>query len=158
MKTTKKKSFVLYADLIKTVEKLSDETKGQLFMLILKFVNGEYCETDDVLLQVALEPIKQQIIRDTELWEEERLKRSLAGKKGMQSRWGDNNVIDVITEDNSVKSVITEITDNVNATVNADVIVNENAKSVSYNKIPITKESEFSELVFDTLQDGKHRL
>lgn len=68
-----------------------------------------------------------------EKWEAIKKKRSEAGKKGMESRWGkpkqtitnDNNVIGVITSDNKSKQTITKITvtDTVTDTVTGTVTV-----------------------------------
>ena len=119
-----KKSFVLYCDLIHTVEKLPDDVAGKLFKLILDYTNDNNPEVDDVLLSVAFEPIKRQLKRDLKDWDNQKQKRSEAGKKGMQSRWKDNKAITndntVITNDNNVKNAITKITvtDTVTDTVN----------------------------------------
>jgi hypothetical protein len=77
-----KKSFILYADLIHMVDKLPDDKAGELFKLILNYVNDNNPDTDDVLLQVAFEPIKRQLKRDLTHWESIREKRREAGKKG----------------------------------------------------------------------------
>ena len=128
-----KKSFVLYCDLIHTVEKLPDDVAGKLFKLILNYTNDNNPEVDDVLLSVAFEPIKRQLKRDLKDWENQKQKRSEAGKKGMQSRWKDNTVITndntVITKDNNVKNAITKITDTVTVTVNDTVNVNDTVSS-----------------------------
>ena len=60
--------------------------------------------------------IKNQLDIDAEKWAKEVENRSKAGKKGMEKRWGKKN----ITEDNSVISDITKITeyDNENEIVN----------------------------------------
>lgn len=77
-----KKGFVLYADLIHTVSKLPREIKGDLFQLILDYVNDKDPQTDDLLLEVSFEPIKQQLKRDLVKWEKFREKQSLNGKRG----------------------------------------------------------------------------
>ena len=59
-----KKSFLLYCDLIHTVKKLSDEQSGKLFKHILSYVNDENPVTEDVLIDLVFEPIKQQLKRD----------------------------------------------------------------------------------------------
>lgn len=186
MKTQdKKKAFLIYYDLINTVRKLPSDKAGELFLLLLKYVNGEDYETNDLLLQVLLEPIKLQIERDTANWEEEKTKRSNAGKKGMESRWGDknnddtdvitndNSVIKMLTEDNSVinnmpfldNSVIkniTEITDTVTVNVTDTVPVSENVKSnIPINKEGNSEEGNSEEEILerkDKLFDGKFRL
>jgi len=124
-----KKSFVLYCDLIHTIDKLPDEVAGKLFKLILDYVNDKNPQVEDVLLSVAFEPIKRQLKRDLKDWERQKQKRSEAGKKGMQSRWNKNKSVtkdnNVITEDNSVINAITKITDTVTVTDTVNVNVND---------------------------------
>ena len=130
-----KKSFVLYCDLLHTVEKLPDEVAGKLFKLILEYVNDKNPDTDDVLLSVAFEPIKRQLKRDLKDWENQKQKRSEAGKKGMQSRWKHNKAITndntVITNDNTVKNAITKITDTVTVTDTVNVNVTDTVSGTS---------------------------
>ena len=77
-----KKSFILYCDLIHTVKKLPDDKAGILFKHLLSYVNDENPTTDDLLVEVAFEPIKRQLKRDLEKFEEVKIKRSEAGKLG----------------------------------------------------------------------------
>jgi len=59
-----KKSVLIYCDLIHTVEHLPDELAGRLFKHLLEYVNDRDPQTDDVMLKIAFEPIKQQLKRD----------------------------------------------------------------------------------------------
>jgi len=59
-----KKSVLIYCDLIHTVKHLPDELAGRLFKHLLAYVNDEDPQTDDVILKIAFEPIKQQLKRD----------------------------------------------------------------------------------------------
>ena len=135
-----KKSFVLYCDLIHTVEQLPDDVAGKLFKLILNYTNDNNPEVDDVLLSVAFEPIKRQLKRDLKDWEHQKQKRSEAGKKGMQSRWKDNKTITkdntVITKDNNVKNAITKITDTVTVTDTVNVNVNDTVTDTNKSNSP----------------------
>ena len=79
-----KKGFVLYADILHTVKYLSDEQAGQLFKHILQYVNDEEPSNENALINIAFEPIKQQLKRDLNKWENTRKKRSEAGKKSAQ--------------------------------------------------------------------------
>lgn len=105
------------------VEKLPDEKAGILFKHILRYVNDQDPITMDVLIDIAFEPIKQQLKRDLKDWEEERKQRSDAGKLGMEKRWANKNNTDngLITKDNTVIKSITNITDNVTVNVNDNV-------------------------------------
>jgi hypothetical protein len=82
-----KKSFLLYTDLIHTVKKLNNEQAGKLFKHVLEYVNDLNPQTDDILLQVCFEPIKQSLKRDLKKYENIREKKREAGKKGAKKRW-----------------------------------------------------------------------
>jgi len=112
-----KKSFVLYSDLIHTVKKMPDDKAGILLKTILSYVNDETPIIDDIMIDLVFEPIKRQMKRDLEKWGMRIEKRSEAGKKGMEARWGKK---EAITNDNNVINAITNITDTVtvNDTVN----------------------------------------
>jgi len=77
-----KKSFVLYCDLIHTLEHLTDEQAGKLFKHVAQYVNDKDPETNDAIVKIAFEPIKQQLKRDLSRWEGYIEKQSLNGKKG----------------------------------------------------------------------------
>lgn len=79
---SKKKSFVLYADLIDTVKELPRQTAGDLFLHILEFVNGNEKAPEELLLKVVFGPIRQQIKRDWEKWQKTTNERSVSGKMG----------------------------------------------------------------------------
>lgn len=81
-----KNSFLLYCDLIHTVKKLPKEKAGELFLHILEYVNDLHPETDDIIIQIAFEPIKQQLKRDLQHWIDICSIRSESGKKGGRPR------------------------------------------------------------------------
>ena len=64
-----KKSFVLYTDLIHTVQHLTDEQTGKLFKHILSYVNDENPISDDVITNLSFEPVKQALKRDLKKYE-----------------------------------------------------------------------------------------
>lgn len=82
-----KKSFLLYCDLIHTVEKMTDEKAGLLLKHLLKYVNDLNPSTEDMLIELVFEPIKQQLKRDLEKWNKEKTKKSNAGIMGNLKRW-----------------------------------------------------------------------
>lgn len=84
---TDKKSFILYCDLIHTVNKLPDETAGKLLKHILAYVNDLNPETEDLLVEVAFEPIKQAMKRDLKKWETEIDRKSQGAILGNLKRW-----------------------------------------------------------------------
>lgn len=77
-----KKSFLLYCDIIHTVLKLKDEQAGVLFKHILNYVNDNNPELNDLLLEIAFEPIKQSLKRDLKKYENTVSERSKTGKLG----------------------------------------------------------------------------
>lgn len=64
-----KKTVLLYCDLIHTIEKLTDGQAGLLFKHFLRYVNDLDPKTDDKLIDIVFEPIKQQLKRDLKKWE-----------------------------------------------------------------------------------------
>ena len=81
-----KNSFLLYTDLIHTVKHLDDATSGQLFKHILMYVNDKHPVTDNILVKLTFEPIKQALKRDLVKYEEIRQKRSMAGQASAAAR------------------------------------------------------------------------
>jgi hypothetical protein len=129
-----KKSFVLYADLIHTVRHLSKEDTGELFMHILSYVNDENPITNNPIVKVTFEPVKQQLKRDLVKWSEIREKRSEAGrlsaeKKRQQTATKSTSVESV--EQTATKSTVSvNVNDNVN--VNDSVSVINNTRDLSF--------------------------
>lgn len=106
-----KKGFVLYADQKCLFDKLPSDKAGDLIKHIFAYVNDEDPETDDLIVQIAFEPIKQQLKRDLKSYEKIKEKRSEAGKKGMDARWGNKKEEkQKITKDNKAIKPITKIT------------------------------------------------
>jgi len=77
-----KKSFILYVDLIHTVDALEDVEAGRLFKHVLRYVNDLNPTTEDRITQITFEPIKQQLKRDLISWEKKRGKLSDSGREG----------------------------------------------------------------------------
>ena len=80
---TEKNSFLLYCDTIHTIEKLSDIDAGQLLKHILRYVNDKEPVTDNPLVEIAFEPIRQSLKRDLIKYENIRERNSANAKK----RW-----------------------------------------------------------------------
>jgi hypothetical protein len=108
-----KKSFVLYADLKTLLDQLPDEVAGRLFKMVLDYVNDLDPTTEELVLKVAFEPIKQQLKRDLKNWTNVREKRSMAGQISAATR-------QMLT---NVPECTTELTVNENVTVNGNVDV-----------------------------------
>lgn len=108
-----KLSFILYADYKTTIDQLPDDVAGRLFKMVLDYVNDLDPQTDELVLKVAFEPIKQQLKRDLREWEKVRGKRSVAGQLSAAQRQLFSTHVDGCS---------TNSTDNVNVNVNDNVI------------------------------------
>ena len=123
-----KKSFVLYADLIVSLEHLTYEEKGILFHHMLEYVNDKNPVLEDRLLLTAWKPIEAQLKRDLKKFEEVKAKRSEAGKRSAELRASKNDEQNS-TNSTSVESVqqcSTNPTDNDNDNDNVNENVNDN--------------------------------
>lgn len=110
-----KKSFILYVDQKDLWNKLPDEIAGKLIKHIYGYVSDENPSSDDLIVEIAFEPIKQQLKRDLKLFEEKRVKRSEAGIAGANKRW------QPIANDSKRINEIAKIADNVNDNVNDSI-------------------------------------
>lgn len=77
-----KNSFILYTDIIHTIQKLSNEKAGELFKHVLMYVNDQNPTTTDPLIEIAFEPIKQALKRDLKKYESLVERNKLNGSKG----------------------------------------------------------------------------
>jgi hypothetical protein len=82
-----KKSVLLYCDILHTIEQLDDATAGQLFKHYLRYINDLDPETENVLVKIAFEPIKQNLKRDLKKWEKAQEEKSLNGRMGNLKRY-----------------------------------------------------------------------
>jgi len=92
-----KNTFNLYADMIGVFEKLPDEKAGQLIKHIFRYVNDQNPETDDLIINIAFEPIKVKLKRDLTAWEE----RCSKNTENIRKRWNkeDTTVYNPIQKD-----------------------------------------------------------
>jgi uncharacterized phage protein (TIGR02220 family) len=126
-----KKSFVLYSDLIKSIDHLTNEEKGILFNHLLEYVNDKNPILTDRLILTAWKPIELQLKRDLIKFEEVKVKRSDAGKRSAEVRAlkSDEKVLTKSTSVESIEQVSTNPTVSVNVNVNDtvnDTVINKN--------------------------------
>ena len=129
-----KKSFVLYSDYKELFEELSSSDAGDLIKHILRYVNDENPETENPIVRVSFIPIKRQLKRDLEKYEDKKKQWSDAGKASAAKRKESIRDERSLTSVDSVATVST-----VNGTVNDTVNVNETKERFSafwdlYNK------------------------
>lgn len=130
-----KKSFVLYADLLKSIEHLTNEEKGILFNHLLEYVNDKNPVLEDRLILTAWKPIELQLKRDLIKFEEVKAKRSDAGKRSAELR------AKKAEEQNSTNPTHVESVEqnSTNPTVNDSVNVTD---TVNVNDILLKKETK----------------
>ena len=87
-----KKIFQLYTELIDVVSKMPDDKAGMLFKHVLAYVNDLHPSSDDLLVQLTFEPIKQDLKRDLIKWEKMVLRNQLNGSKGGRPKNPENPV------------------------------------------------------------------
>lgn len=145
-----KKSFLLYCDLIHTVEKMPIEKAGELFIHILRYVNDQNPKTNDLIVDLTFEPIKQSLKRDLQKWESELENKSLGGRFGNLKRWNLDLYNKVIAKEISldeaeliVKNRIPSHTDQIPSHRIASIAVN-----VSDSDSVIVKENKIDRIVF----------
>ena len=107
-----KKGFILYADQKALFEQLPNEKAGELIKFIFAYVNDENPETEDLIINLAFTPIKQQLKRDLIKFEETKEKRSEAGKAGANKRW--QNIANDSKRISDIAKIAVNVNDNVN--------------------------------------------
>ena len=125
-----KKGFVLYADLIYTVEELTDDEAGRLLKHILQYVNDKNPVAPDKITKISFEPIKQQLKRDLKKYEVIKEKRRQIGRAGglksgeERSKTKQNEAIASILKQNEANEAVT-VTDTVKVKdTDTDTVIN----------------------------------
>src|SRR5690554_409261 len=143
-----KKSFILYTDLKSVVEKLITKDRedgtnnsGELFYHILEYVNDEDPKPSNFIIEMVFEPIKLQLKRDFEKWEDIRAKRVEAGKIG-GIRSGKTR-----SKTKQTKQVLNLLSKTKQNEANEAVNVNVNVRVNDIKERVIKKEIEFKESI-----------
>lgn len=111
---TEKNSFLLYCDTIHTIEKLTDVDAGQLLKHILRYVNDKEPVTDNPLVEIAFEPIRQSLKRDLVKYENIRTRNSANAKKRWDAKECDRIPNNAKNADSDSDSVSVSVIDNIN--------------------------------------------
>jgi hypothetical protein len=120
-----KASFVLYSDLIHTVSQMPDDKAGLLLKHILSYVNDENPTTEDLIVKLTFEPIKQQLKRDLKKWEGKQVQRSEAGKRSAALK-AEQRTSNNINEKQRPLTTVEKSSTNPTVSVNGNVSVNVN--------------------------------
>ena len=101
-------AFLIYKSFYEPIKFLSDEQMGKLFKAIFEYqVDGTEGELEPQI-NMAFQFFKNQFRVDNNKYEETRILKSEAGKKGMEKRWGKKQEQETfITSDNKNNNVIT---------------------------------------------------
>lgn len=139
-----KKTFILYKNWRSSVKKMSNEQAGELFKAIFDFQDNQEPSIDDMSVEFVFEIMKEKMAEDLETYEETCKRRSEAGKKGNEARWGtddkenrkcDKNIAKIasamnlsqsIADVKSVSQSIAKIADNDNDCDSDNDIENDN--------------------------------
>lgn len=119
-----KKSFLLYCDIIHTVTKLTDVDAGQLFKHMLNYVNDLNPTTENMIVDIAFEPIKQQLKRDLKKYESIKELRSKAGKVSAERKAENKQVLTCVE---NVKQILTHSTVN-DIDIDIDSVIDNNIR------------------------------
>jgi hypothetical protein len=93
-----------------------------LFKLILSYANNTPIETNNLLLEIAFEPIKLQMDRDKEKWDSIKEKRKHAGSLGGQAKVASaSKAKQKVAKGSKGKQCLANVAVNVNDTVNVTV-------------------------------------
>lgn len=134
-----KKSFLLYCDLIHTVDKLPNDKAGELFKHILMYVNDKNPNTEDLIIQLAFEPVKQQLKRDLVKYQEIKEKRKKAGEASAIKRQQMSTHVES-AEQTSTNPTVND-TDNVTVNDNDTVIKKRNSRVRNSNPAGLHNQS-----------------
>jgi len=116
-----KKSFVMYTDQREVFDELDDVTAGKLIKHIFAYVNDEDPIAEDLLLKVAFLPIKTQLKRDLKIWDQKKVQRAEAGRKGGLAKA--SNASEVLAKPSNATNELANLAVNDNVNVNGNVNV-----------------------------------
>lgn len=171
-----KKSFLMYADYINTFEELSDDEAGKLIKHVLRYVNDQDPSTDDRLIKIVFEPIKQQMKRDLISWREVKNTKSESGALGNLKRWNEDLYNKVVNKEIEISEAVAiakdryaiisdkktsqnianvAVTDNVTVNVNDSVIKKDKHHSFFNSHLLPFKSEEFNKCWIELLNCPK---
>ena len=124
---TEQKGFIVYKDLHAVVDELTDEQAGQLFKGMIRYFNeGKEPKFDGVLKFVFI-PIKQQMNRDSEKYDEKCEKMRANANKRWQDTKASNGMQmyanDANTKTNTNKKTNTKTNKDTKTTTDTNVVV-----------------------------------
>ena len=142
-----KKSFLLYCDLIHTVEFLDMKQRGEVLTWVLDYVNGNNPENLPGLMQAVVEPIKQQLNRDLDKYKKRAERSRVNGQKGGRPKTPDkpsglNNNPDEPRKPDSDTDTVTDT-----------VSVTGSVKETVIKKNLVTRKADFKKSLFPYVEE-----
>ena len=98
-----KKSFLVYCDLIHTIKKMKKEDAGELFLHLLEYTNDLNPTTENMVVELVFEPIKQQLKRDLKSYEKSIIDKSINGRLGNLKRWNKDLYLQVDSKEITIE-------------------------------------------------------
>jgi len=133
-----KKSFLIYCDIIKSIDHFTNEEKGILFQHLLEYVNDMNPVLTDRLILTAWKPIENQLKRDLQKYESVRKRNSENALK----RWGKKDTKECDRIESDTKSTRNADNDTDNDT---DKDISIKIDNSNYKKI-VLSDSQFMEI------------
>lgn len=130
-----KKGFILYTDIIGTVEEMKDAEAGRLFKHILRYVNDLNPEAPDRTTKLVFEQIKSQLKRDLIKYEETKAIKSDSGKLGNLKKWHKDLYKEVVNNKVSIDNAIVIAKDRTAIKSIAKIAVNDNVNDNDIKEI-----------------------
>jgi len=141
-----KKSFILYADQLEHFEDLTDEEAGQLIKHVFRYVNDKNPEAPNRIIQVAFNPVKQQLKRDLKTYECTKDERSKSGILGNLKKYNldlfDKVIAEKLTLDEA-QSIAKTRKASQSEKVVANLAVNDNVND-NVNVISLNRSDDFA--------------
>ena len=148
-----KKSVLLYCDLIHTIEKMDDETAGLFFKHYLRYINDKNPKTDNIVVDLTFESVKQNLKRDLKKWERRAENSRVNGAKGGRPKGNPDEPKKPIrlsnNPDEPKKPVTDTVTVNVTDTVN-DILLEKETKDITTS---VKKVKTFSPSIYNCLDN-----
>jgi len=146
-----KKVVLIYTDWIENFESLEDAEAGRLVKHLFRYVNDLNPEAPDRITELSFIPLRQQLKRDLEKWEQTLIGRSNAGKASAEARKKKGTkatdvhfVENISTEANKAEQGLTNSTVTVKDTVKVNDILLFNNNNNEKHPLQILIESKFS--------------
>jgi len=153
-----KKSVLLYCDIIHTIEKMDDTTAGLFFKHYLRYINDLDPKTDNLLVDITFESVKQNLKRDLKKWERRAETSRNNGALGGRPPKETQPLKEEPKKPNGLINNPTEPRKPVNVTVTDTVNVKDKVKvkDINNKKEIVKNQNDFSQAVYNCYNSLKN--